>query len=83
MTRIRCVVESLNYSACGLAVGDTFEIGDDGVATTSGVGICFYAIASVASMLSAVDDVDAWLASEPRVACPDPPENLVLRVERG
>lgn len=81
--RIRCVVESLNYSACGLAVGDAFEIGPEGLSTPSGAGICFYAIASVAAMLGSVPDADAWLATRPRVACPDPPENLVLRLERA
>jgi uncharacterized repeat protein (TIGR04076 family) len=81
--RIRCVVESMNYSACGLSVGDSFELGSEGLSTTSGNGICFYAIASVAAALAAVDDRDAWLETQPRVACPDPPENLVIRLERA
>jgi uncharacterized repeat protein (TIGR04076 family) len=83
MQRIRCTVESMNYSACGLAVGDSFDIGPAGVCATTGRGMCFYAIASVAAMMGAVPDTEAWLDTQPRVACPDPPENLVLRIERA
>lgn len=81
--RLRCTVESMNYSACELAVGDSFDLGDRGVELPEGSGFCMFAIAAVASALAGRDgseSLDAWLAREPLVACPDPPENLVLRV---
>jgi uncharacterized repeat protein (TIGR04076 family) len=82
--RVRCTVESMNYSACGLAVGDFFEVGPEGLSLPEGRHFCFYAIASVAPLLHGrldTPDVDAWLASRPLVACPDPPENLLMRLE--
>ena len=81
--RVRCTVEALNYSACGLAVGDSFELGPEGLSTPAGAGICFYALAAVAGLLGAVPDADEWLDTRPLVACPDPPENLLIRVERA
>jgi uncharacterized repeat protein (TIGR04076 family) len=80
---VRCTVESMNYSACALRVGDWFEVGPAGVSLPPGKGFCFYAIASVAPLVNGrldTPDVDAWLATGPLVACPDPPENLVMRL---
>ena len=82
--KVRCTVESMNYSACGLEIGDYFEVSRDGLELPEGRGFCFFAIASVAPTLNGqfdTLDVDAWLATRPRVACPDPPENLVMRLE--
>lgn len=80
---VRCTVETMNYSACGLKRGDWFEVGPAGVSLPPGKHFCFYAIAAVAPMLNGrldASDTDAWLASGPLVACPDPPENLVMRL---
>jgi uncharacterized repeat protein (TIGR04076 family) len=80
---VRCTVEYMNYSACGLKSGDWFEVGPAGVSLPAGKHFCFYAIAAVAPMLNGrldTPDVDEWLASGPLVACPDPPENLVMRL---
>ena len=82
--RVRCTVESMNYSPCGMEVGDYFEVTREGLSLPEGKGFCFYAIASVAPLVNGrldTPDVDAWLATRPRVACPDPPENLVMRLE--
>jgi uncharacterized repeat protein (TIGR04076 family) len=82
---VRCTVEAMNYSACGLEVGDYFEVGPEGLSLPEGKGFCFFAIASVAPLLNGrldAPDADAWLASRPLVACPDPPENLIMRLER-
>ncbi|MFD0664021.1 hypothetical protein [Thermocatellispora tengchongensis] len=49
-----------------------------------GAHFCFYAIASAASLLNgrlAGPDADEWLAGRPLAACPDPPENLIMRLE--
>jgi uncharacterized repeat protein (TIGR04076 family) len=82
--RVRCTVESMNYSACGLAVGDFFEVGPDGVSLPEGAHFCWFAIASVAATLGGrieTAEPDAWLAGRPLIACPDPPENLWMRLE--
>jgi uncharacterized repeat protein (TIGR04076 family) len=82
--RVRCIVESMNYSACGLEIGDYFEVDRDGLSLPPGKGFCFYAIASVAPLINGrleTTDIDEWLASKPTVACPDPPENLIMRLE--
>lgn len=82
--RVRCTVESMNYSACGLAVGDSFEVGPEGVSLPEGKHFCWFAIASVAATLGGrleTTTPDAWLAERPLIACPDPPENLLMRLE--
>ena len=84
MRKVRCTVESMNYSPCGMEVGDYFEVTSQGLILPEGKGFCFYAIASVAPLINGrldTPDVDVWLATRPRVACPDPPENLIMRLE--
>lgn len=83
-TRIRCTVESMQYSACGLQVGDSFEVGPEGLSVHAEAGFCYFAIASVVPLLKGRcgQDVDDWLDSRPLVACPDPPEALRMRLER-
>lgn len=81
---VRCVVESMNYSACGLVPGDAFEVDADGLRITQGSGFCMFAIASVLPMLNGrigTPDLDAWLAGRPVVMCPDPAESLRMRLE--
>ena len=81
--RIRCTVERMNYSACGLEIGDYFEVGTDGVTLPPGKKFCYFAIAAALPILNGpigCNDVDGWLDSGPRVACPDPPENLIMRM---
>jgi uncharacterized repeat protein (TIGR04076 family) len=80
--RIRCTVESMNYSACGLRIGDWFELGDDGISLPPGGGFCWFAIAAALPALVGRIDDDAWFACAPRIACPDPPEALHMRIER-
>jgi uncharacterized repeat protein (TIGR04076 family) len=81
--RIRGTVESMNYSACGLRVGDRFEVSDGKLSLPAGQSFCFYALASIVPLLSGhLGRDDAWLASQPLVACPDPPEALYIRLEQ-
>ncbi len=85
MSRVRCTVESMNYSACGMEVGDWFEVGPEGVSLPEGKHFCYFAIAAALPLLNGridTPDVEAWLATRPYVACPDPPENLIMRLER-
>lgn len=81
---VRCVVASMNYSACGLVPGDTFEVDHDGLRITRGRSFCMFAIASVLPLLQGrmgSADMDAWLAGRPIVTCPDPAESLRMRLE--
>lgn len=83
--KVRCTVESMNYSPCGLEPGDYFEVDDEGLSLPSGKPFCFFAIASVTPLLKGrLDSVSAegWLASRPLLACPDPPEALYMRLEQ-
>lgn len=81
---IRCTVESMNYSACGLEVGDYFDVNEDGLSLPPGKRFCYFAIAAAVPMLTGRignhDGMEPWLATEPRVACPDPPENVIMRI---
>lgn len=81
---IRCTVESMNYSACGLRVGDSFEVDEDGLVVNAADGFCYFAIASVLPLISGRigGGDDDWLDNRPLVACPDPPEALHMRLER-
>ncbi len=80
---IRGTVESMNYSACGLRVGDTFEVRDSQLSLPTGQSFCFYALASIVPLLNGhLARDDAWLEHRPLVACPDPPEALYIRLER-
>lgn len=82
--RVRCTVEAFSYSACGLAVGDSFELTATGVTVPEGRTFCYFAItnaiAAVQPSLGA-DVPDAYLAARPLVMCPDTPEELRMRVE--
>lgn len=82
--RVRCTVESFNYSACGLEVGDHFDVDARGLTVPEGKRFCYFAIGSVVPLLAGRLDspsAEAWLASRPLLACPDPPENLLMRLE--
>lgn len=77
--RIRCTVESMNYSACGLDVGDWFELDADGVHLPEGQGFCYFAMTNAIALARGRiggAEAAAWLESRPRVCCPDPPEAL-------
>ena len=81
---VRCVVDSMNYSACGHVPGDAFEVDQDGLRITRGTGFCMFAIASVLPLLQGrmgEAGMDAWLASHPVVTCPDPAESLRMHLE--
>lgn len=80
------VVEIQGRSVCGLEVGDGFEVRDSSrLVLPEGKHFCIYALAAVLPLLPAkqreLEDND-WLASDSLVACPDPDERLVMRIER-
>jgi uncharacterized repeat protein (TIGR04076 family) len=82
--KVRCTVEDMNYSACALEIGDYFELTPTGVTVPEGKRFCYFAIAAVIpAVLGHLDaeTPDAYLGTYPLLACPDPPENLHMRVK--
>ena len=80
------VVAIEGRSVCGLAVGDYFEVTESSrVRIPAGRHFCLYALAAVLPLLPAkmraLDPAD-WLAHDSLVACPDPDERVILRIER-
>ena len=87
LANIRVTVESIGgRSVCGLQVGDYFEVNESSkVSIPAGKHFCLFAMAAVFPLLPAkmraLDEND-WLAVDSLVACPDPEERLVMRIER-
>jgi uncharacterized repeat protein (TIGR04076 family) len=84
---LRITVEAIEgRSVCGLAVGDYFELTDSSrVRIPPGKHFCIYAISSVLPLLAAKQrqmSADDWLERDSLVACPDPDERLIMRIER-
>ena len=84
---LRVTVERIEgRSVCGLEVGDFFEVTESSrVRIPAGKHFCLYAIQSVLPLLPAkmrhLSDED-WLEQDSLVACPDPDERVVMRIER-
>lgn len=80
------VHEIQGRSVCGLAVGDYFELTDSSrIRIPAGKHFCLYALSSVLPLLppkQRVLDADDWLEVDTLVACPDPDERLIMRIER-
>ncbi|TVR23432.1 MAG: TIGR04076 family protein [Anaerolineaceae bacterium] len=80
------VVEIRGRSVCGLAVGDFFElINSSQLRIPSGKHFCVFALASVLPLLAAKQRQMAaadWLERDSLVACPDPEEGLIMKIER-
>jgi uncharacterized repeat protein (TIGR04076 family) len=84
---LRVTVERIEgRSVCGLAVGDYFELTESSrVRIPEGKHFCLYALQSVLPLLPAkqrrLPDSD-WLEQDSLVACPDPDERVIMRIER-
>ena len=84
---LRVTVERIEgRSVCGLEVGDCFELTESSrLRIPEGKHFCVYALQSVLPFLAAkqreLADED-WLAQDSLVACPDPDERVVMRIER-
>lgn len=78
------VVEIRGRSVCGLRVGDYFEVRDSSrVSFPEGRHFCLFALASVLPLLPAKMrnlDPNDWLASDSLVSCPDPDEQLIMKI---
>lgn len=84
---LRVVVERIEGRAvCGLVPGDFFELtASNRVSIPAGRHFCLYALAAVLPLLPAkqrAQPADDWLEQDSLVACPDPEERLVMRIER-
>lgn len=84
---LRVTVERIEgRSVCGLAVGDYFELTESSrVRIPAGKHFCLYALQSVLPLLPAkqrqLPESD-WLEQDSLVACPDPDERVIMRIER-
>ena len=84
---IRVTVERIEgRSVCGLAVGDFFEVTESNrVRIPPGKHFCLYALQSVLPLIPAKQrrlPPEDWLDRDSLVACPDPDERVVMRIER-
>jgi len=84
---LRVTVERIEgRSVCGLAVGDYFDVTESSrVHIPEGRHFCLYALSAVMPLLPAkqrkLPDGD-WLEQDSLVACPDPDERVIMRIER-
>ncbi|HUG16647.1 MAG TPA: TIGR04076 family protein [Thermomicrobiales bacterium] len=84
---LRVTVEAIEgRSVCGLNVGDYFELTESSrVRIPDGKHFCLYALQSVLPLLppkQRILDANDWLERDTLVACPDPDERLIMRIER-
>jgi uncharacterized repeat protein (TIGR04076 family) len=84
---LRVTVEAIEgRSVCGLAVGDYFEVTESSrIRIPEGRHFCLYALQAVIPLLPPKQrllDPNDWLERDTLVACPDPEERLIMRIER-
>jgi uncharacterized repeat protein (TIGR04076 family) len=84
---LRVTVEEIRgRSVCGMRVGDWFDVRNSSqLVIPEGRHFCMYALSSALPLLAAKQrelDANDWLASDNLVACPDPDEGLIMRIER-
>jgi uncharacterized repeat protein (TIGR04076 family) len=84
---LRIVVESIEgRSVCGMRVGDFCEVTNSSeLRIPEGKHFCMYALASALPLLPAKQrdlPTGDWLERDTRVACPDPDERVILRIDR-
>ena len=84
---LRVTVERIEgRSVCGMQVGDYFELTESSkLRIPPGGHFCLYALAAVLPLLPAKQRPLAagdWLEQDSLVACPDPEERLIMRIER-
>lgn len=83
---LRVVVDRIEgRSVCSMRVGDSFELTESSRLRIPGA-FCLYALQAVLPLLPAKQRVlpeHDWLERDAYVACPDPDERLIMRIERG
>jgi uncharacterized repeat protein (TIGR04076 family) len=84
---LRVTIEAIEgRSVCGLQVGDYFDLTESShLRIPAGKHFCIYALSAVLPLLAAKQRELAsgdWLERDSLVACPDPDERLIMRIER-
>jgi len=84
---LRVTVERIEgRSVCGLAVGDYFEVTESSrIRIPADRHFCIYALSAILPLLPAKQRrlaSEDWLEQETLVACPDPDERVIMRIER-
>jgi uncharacterized repeat protein (TIGR04076 family) len=84
---LRVTVERIEgRSVCGLAVGDFFEVTESSrLRIPPDRHFCIYALSAILPLLPAKQRklaAEDWLEEETLVACPDPDERVIMRIER-
>lgn len=73
-------------SVCGMQVGDYFEVTESSkLRIPPGKHFCIYALSAALPLLAAKQrqmEANDWLERDTLVACPDPDERLIMRIER-
>jgi uncharacterized repeat protein (TIGR04076 family) len=84
---LRVVVERIEgRSVCGLEVGDFFQVTQSSrIRIPEGRHFCMFALAAALPLLAAKQrrqPAGDWLEQDSLVACPDPDERVIMRIER-
>lgn len=84
---LRITVEAIEgRSVCGMQVGDYFELTESSkLRIPADKHFCIYALSAVLPLLAAKQRelaADDWIERDTLIACPDPEERLIMRVER-
>ena len=84
---LRVIVERIEgRSVCGLKPGDSFEVTESShIRIPADRHFCIYALSAILPLLPAVQRrlaEDDWLEQDTLVACPDPDERVLMRIER-
>ncbi|MCL4875847.1 MAG: TIGR04076 family protein [Anaerolineae bacterium] len=73
-------------SVCGLQIGDYFELTESSkLRIPAGKHFCIFALSAVLPLLAAKQrqlTENDWLERDSLVACPDPDERLIMKIER-
>lgn len=80
------VVAIEGRSVCGMQVGDYFELTESSrLRIPADRHFCIYALSAVLPLLAAKQRhlaANDWLERDSLVACPDPEERLIMKIER-
>lgn len=84
---LRVIVDRVEgRSVCGLSPGDYFEVTESSrVRIPAGKHFCMFALAAALPLLAAKQrqqPAGDWLETDSFVACPDPDERVIMRIER-
>ena len=80
------VVAIEGRSVCGMCVGDYFEVTESNrLRLPAGKHFCIFALSAVLPLIAAKQrdtQPGDWLERDSLVACPDPDERVIMKIER-